>query len=86
MGAKTRTIELDEAAAVALEACANDRGVSVSELVAELIPIAADSEVIAELERRWRAVQAGDETVSQADVESCLRTWGTPAFRPWAER
>ena len=88
---KTRTIEVDEATAATLKTRASARGVSVSELVAELVtldsePIAVDSTEIAELDRRWNEVADGRATVSNTEVVRWLRTWGTPAFRRWHER
>ena len=88
---KTQTIEVDEVTATTLKTRAAERGVSVSQLVADLVtlesePIAVDLDEIAELDRRWRAVEAGTPTVPHADVVRWLRTWGTPAFRRWHER
>lgn len=85
MTGKTQTIEIDAATADALKNRAAERGVSVSQVVAELVPLAIDNEAIAELDRRWAAVEAGGATIAQADVESWLRTWGTPDFRTWRE-
>jgi predicted transcriptional regulator len=86
MAAKTESIELDSAIASALKSRAAERGVSVSQLVAELIPLAVDDEAIAELDRRWAVVEKGAATVPHADVERWLRSWGTPDFRPWSEK
>jgi predicted transcriptional regulator len=86
MTAKTETIEVDSATASALKTRAAERGVSVSQLVAELVPLAIDDEAIAELDRRWAAIEAGRATVPHAEVERWLRTWGTPEFRSWSER
>ena len=88
---KTHTIEVDEATAATLKTRASERGVSVSELVAELVtldsePIAVDSSDVAELDRRWNEVARGGATVANAEVVRWLRTWGTPAFRRWHER
>jgi predicted transcriptional regulator len=85
---KTQTIEVDERTAESLKVRARERGVSVAELVADLVTldsqsIAADSSEIAELDRRWRAVENGRAIVPDAQVVRWLRTWGTPAFRPW---
>lgn len=86
MTAKTESIEVDSATASALKTRAAERGVSVSQLVAELVPLAIDDEAIAELDRRWSTIEKGGATVPHADVERWLRTWGTPEFRPWSER
>jgi hypothetical protein len=88
---KTHTIEVDEATAATLETRAAERGVSVSELVAELVmldsePLVVEPGEIAELDRRWKSVEAGGATASNAEVVRWLRTWGTPAFRRWHER
>lgn len=86
MDSKTESVELDTATAAALKKQAADRGVSVSQLVSELVPLAVDDEVIAELDRRWAAIERGEATVSQADVEQWLSTWGTSDFRLWNGR
>ena len=86
MTGKTESIEVDSATASALKTRAAERGVSVSQLVSELVPFAIDDEAIAELDRRWAEIESGRATVPQADVERWLRTWGTPEFRPWSER
>jgi len=91
MAAKTRTIELDEATASALESSAAERGVSVSELVAGMTalqrsPVVLSSEELDDLDRQWAAIKAGEPTVSHDDVARWLQTWGTPEFRPWHRR
>jgi hypothetical protein len=88
---KTHTIEVDEVTAATLKARASERGVSVSELVAELVtldsePIPVDSSDVAELDRRWNQVVHGPATATNAEVVRWLRTWGTPSFRRWHER
>ena len=85
---KTQTIEVDETTAATLRTRAAERGVSVAELVAELVllesaPMSAEPDEIAELDRRWAAIQAGEATVPHEEVVRWLETWGTPAFRPW---
>jgi predicted transcriptional regulator len=86
MTAKTESIEFDSETASVLKTRAAERGVSVSQLVAELIPFAIDDAALAELDRRWAKIDADGKTVPHADVERWLRTWGTPDFRPWSER
>jgi hypothetical protein len=91
VGMKTHSIEVDEATATTLKTRAAERGVSVSELVAELVtldgePIAVDASEIAELDRRWKAIEDGRATVPNTEVVRWLRTCGTPAFRRWHER
>jgi len=88
---KRQTIEVDEATAATLKAKAAERGVSVPELVADLVamddePLSLDADRIAELDRRWKSVESGRATVSHNDVVRWLRTWGTPAFRRWHDR
>lgn len=86
MAVGLRTIEVDSETATALDKRASERGVSIAELVAELVPLAVDDATIVELDRRWAAVQHGQTTVPHADVERWLQTWGTPEFRAWDER
>jgi hypothetical protein len=86
MGVRTQSIEVDGATADALKERAAARGVSVADLVAELVPLAIDDKAIAELDRRWAAIESGQPTVSYAEIEGWLRTWGTSEFRPWNKR
>ena len=86
-----RTIEIDEDTATGLERRAAERGVSVSQLVAEFVslenqPVAVGFDEIGELDRRWAEVRSGQPTVANSDVVRWLETWGTPAFKPWHER
>ena len=89
--AKTQTIEVDGATAATLETRAAECGISVGELVADMavlqdVAIDLPTEDIAELDRRWMKIEAGERTVPHADVVRWLRTWGTPDFKPWRER
>ena len=91
MSRKQRKIEVDDATATALEARAAAAGVSVSELIAQLVSSAggsakASSGELDELDRQWTAIKAGEPTVAHADVVRWLDTWGTPSFRPWQGR
>lgn len=89
MAPKTRTIELDETTVDLLQARAAERGISVSSLVAELVNDGSQrtgADELRELDRRWAAIEAGERTVSNADVVRWLETWGTPAFKPWQAR
>jgi predicted transcriptional regulator len=91
MNIKARTIEVDPATAEVLEARAGERGISIGDLVAELVAMAdaqtpADDEETAELDRRWAAIEAGEATVPHSEVARWLETWGTPAFKPWRNR
>jgi predicted transcriptional regulator len=83
---KTQTIEIDDETATALKQRAAERGVSVPELVAELVtleagPADADADDIAELDRRWKAFEGQASVTANDDVVRWLQTWGTPAFR-----
>jgi predicted transcriptional regulator len=91
MNVKLRKIEVDDATATALEARAAAVGVSVSELIAQLVsltgePAKVSSEELDELDRQWAAIKAGEPTVAHGDVVRWLDTWGTPGFRPWQGR
>ena len=84
-------IEVDERTADVLQARAAKRGVTVSELIAELAtldsdPIVVESDEIAELDRRWRTIEGGAPTVPHERVVRWLRTWGTLRFRPWQDQ
>jgi predicted transcriptional regulator len=86
-----KTIEFDERTAEVLKAQAAARGVSVAQVVADLVAfidaqVPADAEELAELDRRWAAIEAGEPTIPHEDVARWLETWGTPAFKPWHER
>jgi hypothetical protein len=87
MPARMKKIEVDETTADVLEDAALARGVSVSELVADLVlsdlgDRASEKETIAELDRRWNASQAENATVTHDAVVEWLKSWGTPEFRP----
>jgi predicted transcriptional regulator len=91
MTAKTNSIELDEATAAVLKERADDRGISVPDLVAEFAhedrePVDVGADQIAELDRRWAAVEAGQPTVSNGEVVRWLSMWSTPAFKPWGDQ
>lgn len=91
MSASKRTIEVDDATAAALEFRAAETGLSVPELLAEMVALrSAPAEVSAaeltELDRQWAAIKAGEPTVPHEDVVRWLETWGTPGFRPWKDR
>jgi len=84
MAAQTETIEVDAATASELRRCATERGVSVADVVAELVPLAVTGDSLAELKLQWELIERGEiGTVPHAEVERWLRTWGTPDFRPW---
>lgn len=84
-------IEVDPRTADVLQARAAELGVTISELVADLATLEAEStqaapDEIAELDRRWKKIEAGDATVPQDQVVRWLRTWGTARYRPWPAR
>lgn len=86
-----KTIEIDEHTAEVLEARAAAQGVSVGQVVAELVAFIdgqapADAEELAELDRRWAAIESGEPTIPHEKVARWLETWGTPVFKPWHER
>ncbi|MGI8527104.1 MAG: hypothetical protein ACR2K5_13170 [Pseudolabrys sp.] len=86
MAAQTEPIQVDSATARELKKRAAERGVSVAELVAELVPFVTDEKAVVELDRRWAAIESGQPTVPHEEVKQWLRSWGTPDFRPWSER
>jgi predicted transcriptional regulator len=51
-----------------------------------LASAAIDVDELAELERRWTAIEAGEATVPHDEVVRWFETWVTPAFRPWRDR
>jgi predicted transcriptional regulator len=86
-----KTIEVDEDTAATLKKRAASRGLSVAELVAQMTvlqftPMVLPEEELAELDRQWAAIEAGEPTTAHEDVARWLRTWGTPTFKPWQER
>ena len=90
MNPKVRRIEIDEATAEALEARTAEAGLSVRELLAEMVAVTGASQLpsaeLAELDRQWDAINAGEPTIAHDDVVRWLDTWGTPGFRPWKGR
>jgi predicted transcriptional regulator len=91
MTATKRIIEVDDATAAALETRAAEAGLSVPELLADLValprkPAKLSSGDLAELDRQWAAIKAGEPTIPHEDVVRWLDTWGTSAYRPWADR
>jgi predicted transcriptional regulator len=68
---------------VALEKRAAEHGMGVAELVAEMTRLSETSEDLAELERRWAEIENGGETIPHEEVVRWLKTWGTPAYKPW---
>ena len=86
MPARKRTIEVDDATAAALETRAAEAGVSVAQLLAEIVACGSAAEElppseIAELDRQWSQIKAGEATTRHEDVVRWLDTWGTPRFR-----
>ena len=83
-----RTIEVDDKTAAALELRAAEAGLSVPELLAEMVALEGVSAQLSTaemsaLDRQWAAIKAGEPTVAHDDVVRWLDTWGTPRFRPW---
>jgi len=88
MNIKVRQIEVDAETAAALEARAAEVGLSVRELLAEMVglektPAKLSGEELSDLDRQWAAIKAGEPTVAHDDVVRWLDTWGTSSFRPW---
>ncbi len=86
-----RTIEVDDATATALESRAAEVGLSVPELLAEMVaaegaPSALSNAEVSELDRQWAAIKAGQPTVPHDDVVRWLDTWGTPRFKAWKDQ
>jgi predicted transcriptional regulator len=91
MTAAKRNIEVDEATASELESRAAERGLSISDLIAEMTAIHSAAVVsprheIAKLDRQWQAIKSGEATVPHEKVVRWLQTWGTPSHRPWNNR
>jgi predicted transcriptional regulator len=91
MSSNVHTVELDESTAETLKARAAEKGVSVSQLIAELAkvesePAVLEPEVVAELDRRWKAAETSGRTVSNEEIVRWLETWGTRGFQFWHDR
>jgi hypothetical protein len=91
MRSPKRKIEVDGATATALKRRAAARGISVATFVSELIELESGRSMVpadelAELDRRWARVEAGQATVPQEQVVRWLETWGKPGFKPWHEQ
>jgi hypothetical protein len=91
MNIKVRRIEVDVETADMLEARAAERGLSVSDLIAEMTAIHGSAAIpprdeIAELDRQWEVIKSGEATVPHEKVVRWLQTWGTPSHRPWNNR
>jgi predicted transcriptional regulator len=85
-----RKIEVDATTATVLENRAAEQGKTVAELLADVAssvasPVSVDAAELAELDRRWQAAKRQGGTVGHEDVVAWLRTWGTPAFKPWRQ-
>jgi predicted transcriptional regulator len=88
---RSQTIEIDEATAAALKERAEERGTTVPELVAQYVsddgtPVDVDRAQLAELDRRWSAIEAGQPTVPHDKVVRWLETWGKATFTPWRDQ
>jgi predicted transcriptional regulator len=81
------SIEVDKDTADVLQTRADELGVTVPQLIAELAALDSNSrdasaEEIAELDRRYARASEGAR-VPHERVVQWLRTWGTPRFRQW---
>jgi len=81
MSGKTHGIEVDEATATALRGARRERGLTVPDLLSEFasagraaLDIADDQ--VAELDRRWLAVQGDDHPVPHDQVVRWLESVG----------
>jgi predicted transcriptional regulator len=84
-------IDLPASLADRVKAAAAESGESVEALVGRALEAwlgdeTEDTRSLAELERRWAAVQAGEKTVPNDAVVRWLETWGSPSFRPWRDQ
>jgi len=91
MNVKVRKIEVDDATAKVLEIRAAELGLSVRELLAEMVAAEETSARLSpgemtELDQQWAAVKAGEPTVAHDEVVRWLDTWGTPRFTSWNAR
>jgi len=90
MNQPMRKIEVDEATAQILERRAAEIGTSVAAVVSELVlldqqPMPVSAAELAELDRRWASIKAGEATVPHEKVAKWLKTWGEPDSKPWPE-
>jgi hypothetical protein len=80
MNAPKRLIEVDERTAIAREVRAAERGLMTALTISSE---AQSTDEVAELDRRWAAIETGEPTISNDAVVRWLRTWGSPAFKSW---
>ncbi|HUE84971.1 MAG TPA: hypothetical protein VMO26_02735 [Vicinamibacterales bacterium] len=83
----TVSIQIDQRTADLLRTRADELGISVPQLIAELAaldgaPREPDGDELAELDRRY-ATATESARVPHERVVQWLRAWGTPGFRPW---
>jgi hypothetical protein len=83
MNVRTATIEVDKETADTLKARAAERGLTVPELVAEMTalqagPVELSPEEMADLDRQWAAIEAGEPTVPHGEVVRWLETGARP--------
>jgi hypothetical protein len=91
MNVKMRKIEVDNATAEALKARAAAAGLSVPQLLAQMVAlenaaVKLSAEDMADLDQQWASVKAGEPTASHGDVVRWLDTWGTPGFKSWKDQ
>jgi hypothetical protein len=82
----TRLIAVDSGTATVLERHAAERGTTVAQIVAELLPATVGGDALVDLQRRWEAVEGGAATVPHEEVARWLKTWGTAEFKAWDDR
>jgi hypothetical protein len=85
-----RKIEVEEATARALERRAAEVGMSIAAVVSELElldePPHVSVEELAELDRFWTNVRAGEATVPHREVAKWLESWSDSDGKPWPEK
>jgi hypothetical protein len=55
-------------------------GIAVPGAEVKASPWALSADEVAELDRRWAAIEAGDETISNDAILRWLRMWGSPTL------
>ncbi|MGD2132218.1 MAG: hypothetical protein PVI23_05455 [Maricaulaceae bacterium] len=84
-------IDLPASLADRIRAAAEESGESVDAVVSRALEAwlgdeAEDARSLAELERRWAAVKAGEATAPHEAVVEWLETWGSSEFRASRDR
>jgi hypothetical protein len=91
MNVKMREIEVDEATATELEARAGAAGLSVGQLLAQMVAPGTSAVILSsaettDLDRQWAAIKAGEPTAAHDDVVRWRDTLGTSDFRSWKDQ